>query len=136
KVKEPISPKFGRKRVGQKGIGRFAVRFLGRHLRLISVAHDRKFNRKTQLEATFNWSTIDRAKNISSVRVPYRLVTVEDETPTGVRLEISELRHGFDFLGSKPFRTDVLRMVSPLESLERGRFKTGVDGGYEVDPGF
>lgn len=136
KVNEPISPQFGRKRAGQKGIGRFAVRFLGRYLRLISVAHDAKFGGKTQLEAEFDWKTIDKSKDISTAKVPFRLKSVPKTTPDGVSLEISDLRHELDFLKSKEFRTEVLRVVSPLQSLERGRFVSSSKGEYETDSGF
>ena len=57
-------------------------------------------------------------------------------TPTGTRLTIGELRHELDFLQSKEFRTGVLRIVSPLESLERGRFHRVNKSSFEIDPGF
>src|SRR5215213_167866 len=53
KESEHLSRGFGRVITGEKGIGRFAVRFLGTQLDLMSVAFDRKRGIRTRLEACF-----------------------------------------------------------------------------------
>lgn len=55
KLEERLSRTYRRRLTGAKGIGRFAVRYLGDDLTLITVAEDpgRKF--KTKLTARFDW---------------------------------------------------------------------------------
>src|SRR5438874_1528887 len=55
KTGKQTSPKFGRRLTGAKGIGRFAVRYLGDHLALQSTAFDRRYGCVTRLEAGFDW---------------------------------------------------------------------------------
>ena len=136
KLLEPTSPRYHRKRTGQKGIGRFAVRFLGKTLQLTTVAFDDARKKTTKLIADFDWEDIDSAKQLTAAKVKYTLWSVDAETPEGTTLRIGDLRHNTDFLSSKEFQTSVLRIVSPLESLDRGRFATARTGKGERDPGF
>ena len=53
KGKRSESPKFGRPITGEKGIGRFAARFLGERLDLVSTAFDKERKANTRLEASF-----------------------------------------------------------------------------------
>lgn len=135
KVDEKTSPTFGRRRTGQKGIGRFAVRFLGSKLRLISVAFDDARKSKTRLEVDFDWRRIDSSSDLRSAKIPYTLFTAADDAQTGTTLRIEGLKQGTEFIATKAFRTSVLRIVSPLESLDRGRFGRS-DLATKEDPGF
>lgn len=136
KLDEPVSPRFGRKRTGQKGIGRFAVRFLGNELVLETVAEDEVLKQRTRLSAKFNWKKLDDARSLGSIKVDYTVTAAASSVPTGTTLRVEGLKHELDFLGSKDFRTRVLRIVSPLDSLDRGRFRRRDSTKYEVDPGF
>ncbi len=78
--------------MGEKGIGRFAVRYLGRHLQLLSVAYDAGRDCLTRLEATFDWPKFDKDEDLGIVKVPYRLVKEVEGTATGTTLTITELR--------------------------------------------
>lgn len=131
------SPKYRRPLTGAKGIGRFAVRYLGDHLHLESTALDKERGCVTRLTADFNWPAMDAFENLSQTAVAYRLVRVPDDTPTGTRLRISKLRTGSAFIGTRRLRDEVLRMVSPLKGLDRGKFadrgtKAGQDPGFSV----
>lgn len=122
---------------GAKGIGRFAVRYLGSHLRLDSVAYDEKLKLKTRLIATFDWRKLDTAANLRHATIPWELLQVPAETITGTSLIVSVLKASSDFTREKRLRTEVLRIVSPLGGLDRGKFKvrhSSADG--EEDPGF
>ena len=79
KTDQRVSRQFGRRVTGQKGIGRFAVRFLGRMLTLDSVASDKKRGVKTRLSATFDWPRIDREHNLRRLRpfTIYRRSTIK-----------------------------------------------------------
>lgn len=137
KSREPLSPRFNRKLTGEKGIGRFAVRFLGKYLKLISVAKDESRGGKmTRLIAEFDWDAVDRAKDLSSVSVPYELFEVPDSEPTGTVLEIGKLRVSTRDVGKRAIRDEVLKIVSPVSGLDRGRFNRIGKSGKKTDPGF
>lgn len=133
------SPKFQRRITGEKGIGRFAVRFLGRTLRLESVADDPKRNIRTRLVADFDWPLFDQHEDLGKIRVPYRLEAVDrGSAETGTTLVITDLRPGAERLDLKKLRTGSMGVLSPLSSLFReatgGGTSTSDDEG--VDPGF
>ncbi len=83
KEKEAYSRAYRRKLTGAKGIGRFAVRFLGKHLTLDSIAFDRGRKSKTRLIASFDWSKFDKVADLQQVKVPYKLYKVPNKTSTG-----------------------------------------------------
>lgn len=136
KIDEPVSPRYGRRRTGQKGIGRFAVRFLGQHLSLSTIADDPERKIRTEVRAKFDWKRLDRAATLDEVEIEYTLLEAAPDAKPGTTLRIGDLRHDMDFLESKDFRTDVLKIVSPLKSLDRGRFQPVRSEKHDVDPGF
>lgn len=133
----PLSERFGRAITGEKGIGRFAVRFLGRGLRLESVADDRQRVLRTKLTATFDWPKFDRNEDLGKVKVPYRLVAANPEEPTGTKLTITRLRPEASSLDLQTVRTGSIGMVTPLRSLFRQTAgRDAVERRSETDPGF
>jgi len=124
---------YGRQITGEKGIGRFAVRFLGRRLTLDSVAYDEGRKLKTRLSASFDWEAFDQGEDIGNVLVPYKLTRVDENIPTGTTLSINNLR--FDVLNNlnwKKIRTGSIGVVSGIRSLLQTRTQTDED----ADPGF
>ncbi len=133
KQRGQTSRSFERQMTGAKGIGRFAVRFLGSKLSLESVADDPERHSRTKLIAEFDWESIDKSLQLQQAKIPYRLIQVDQLTPLGTALTILELRDiKIDF--GKTLRTQVLSIVSPITGLDRGRFKTNPD--RSKDPGF
>lgn len=114
-----LSEKYFRPITGEKGIGRFAVRFLGRHLHLDTVAEDPKYGFKTRLEADFDWPKFDRHEDLGKVRVPYTLTRVDNATKTGTTLTISKLRSEVARLDLQKVRTGSIGILTPLRSLFR-----------------
>jgi signal transduction histidine kinase len=135
KVQERTSAKFKRRLTGQKGIGRFAVRFLGRSLKLDSVAWDEKRKAMTHLVADFDWAQLDKQDNLQNARIPYRLLRADPSAEPGTKLTIGHLKGGVEFAQSSSFRTAVLKIVSPISALEGGRFRREAQEKYR-DPGF
>jgi signal transduction histidine kinase len=135
KVDEPLSRMYRRKLTGAKGIGRFAVRYLGSQLTLITVAEDKERKFKTRLTAQFDWLSIDRVNDINKAEVDYTLEQVAQNTLTGTILQIRKLKTSTDFIRESSFRADVLRIVTPLQGLEAGRFKPAHQDS-KTDPGF
>ncbi len=129
------SNRFERRLTGEKGIGRFAVRFLGLSLGLETVAYDRNASRRTRLSTNFDWSEFDRHEDLGEISVSYRLTAVDDDTPTGTVLNITDLRSTVDRMNWKQVATGSIGVVTaeralvPPHSLRKGW--TG-----EGDPGF
>jgi len=113
------SPKYARVITGEKGIGRFAVRYLGRSLTLESVAFDEGRGFKTRLAANFDWVVFDHNADLGEVQVPYTLSREEDSTSTGTRLVISEIRASVAKLDLNAIRTASIGVVTPYHSLLR-----------------
>ena len=131
KGKNPASRRFGRPITGEKGIGRFAVRYLGYRLELTSVAYDPARGKKTRLTAQFDWREFDRQEDLGRVTVPYQLAGVDDAAATGTSLLISELRPVVDDIDWKALRTGSMGVVSPIRSLLENP-----SGDDDEDPGF
>ncbi|SDG77146.1 ATP-binding protein [Janthinobacterium sp. YR213] len=138
KAREEYSPLYQRDLTGQKGIGRFAVRFLATKLTVTTTAFDTHSNQTTQLTATFDWMKLDTSEQLEGTEVPYVLTAVPDGTPTGTTLRLSQLRHNASFMDSSSFRTQVLKILSPLQGLDRGPFKNRFKAKVQQagDPGF
>ena len=131
----PLSERYGRAITGEKGIGRFAVRFLGRALHLETVADDESRDMRTRLTADFDWPRFDRNEDLGAVRVPYQLVEAKAGTDTGTRLVITKLRpptHGLDL---DAVRTGSIGILTPLRSLFRQTVGKDNRAAAE-DPGF
>ena len=119
KARTANSPRFGRLITGDKGIGRFAVRFLGNTLKLTSVARDRDRGTRTRLRAEFDWGDLDGGEELSRVRVPYTLESVSGSVGLGTELQIGGLRVEIDALDWRQVRTGAMGVVSPSQSLLR-----------------
>lgn len=135
KLAGDTSPKYHRPLTGAKGIGRFAVRYLGDHLLLESVAHDDEYGFRTKLTAHFDWPKLDKAQDIGDATVEYTLVRAPADAVNGTSLTITKLRAATDFAKDAKLRDEVLRIVSPLQALDSGSFQKAQAGDGE-DPGF
>lgn len=137
KEETPVSERYQRRITGEKGIGRFAVRFLGRSLHLESVANDPDRGHRTRLTADFDWLTFDEHEDLGQIRVPYTLTRADDYT-TGTTLVIEQLRSQANELSLRRVRTDSTGVLSPLRSLfDRTGFQRDGRAAHTIDdPGF
>jgi signal transduction histidine kinase len=95
KVEQPISSKYGRRKTGAKGVGRFACRRLGLNLRLVTTAEiSSQSTRNTRSKAkyqtttvTFNWKEFTPGKSVEDV-ISIGEARISDAGKTGTRLEI------------------------------------------------
>ena len=137
KANTPLSEGYQREITGEKGIGRFAVRFLGKALHLESVAKDNSRGLTTKLIAKFDWPQFDRNEDLGDVKVPYELMEAGDSAPTGTILTITGLRTQADRLDFNAVRTGAIGILTPLRSLFRqttGRSNLEIEN--KTDPGF
>jgi signal transduction histidine kinase len=133
-----VTTDFGRLITGEKGIGRFAVRFLGRALQLESVANDPRRKRRTRLIADFDWPKFDRNEDLGAVKVPFRLEATDPSARVGTTLTITRLRSEAAQLDLQKVRTGAIGILTPLRSLFR-QIAEGADverRGDKSDPGF
>lgn len=131
KARKATSRKFKRKVSGSKGIGRFAVRFLGAHLHLstTAVAPDKK---KYRIEATFDWNRTDTQKSLTEIEILYTVSPATKTDKIGTILTISQLRTGVIQADLSEIRTQTLGLTSPLTGLETPLFAKSAPS----DPGF
>ena len=118
KESTPASRSFSRDITGEKGIGRFAVRFLGTTLDLESIAYDGERDEHTRLRARFDWPEFDRHEDIGKVQVPYELEVLGGEHETGTTLTIGGARDLWQ-KELRSVRTATVGLLSPLRPLFR-----------------
>lgn len=132
--------KYGRVITGEKGIGRFAVRFLGKRLHLVSTAMDKERGHLTSLVADFDWPEFDRHEDLGKVRVPYTLSRAEDGAGTGTTLTITDLSPDVESINLRMLRTSSMGIVTPYRSLLQApsgaRRNSRQQRDYKDDPGF
>lgn len=139
KESQRLSRRLNRVITGEKGIGRFAVRFLGRVLHLESVAQDRARGFRTLLTADFDWPTFDITEDLGQVKVPYTLERADPTRNSGTTLLITDLREAVTNVDLDAVRTASIAVVTPYHALlrpEPSPGKTSRSGKVSQDPGF
>lgn len=119
KEAEATSRLFQRSISGEKGIGRFAVRYLGRHLELETTAFDKKRRCNTTLRATFDWPLFDRNEDLGTVKVPYKLYRADVGVAAGTKLRVTRLRTSTENIDFRQVLTASLGLLSPYQALLR-----------------
>ncbi len=120
KENERRSRLYSRVITGEKGIGRFAVRFLGTKLSLRTVATDNRLKLRTVLTATFDWPQFDHTADLGQVTVPYILRRASSRDTLGTTLRITELRApALSKIDLDAVRTATISVVSPYRTLLR-----------------
>lgn len=133
KARKNFSSKFNRKVSGSKGIGRFAVRFLGSKLVLITVAYDLDQKKYFSIEATFDWTKASQHNSLSEIEIPYTVTEVKKVTPS-TTLKISRLRPGVKDADLSAIATQTITLTTPIDGLEKPSFfkKAKTDLGFTV----
>jgi len=128
KLRDPISPKFGRKKTGDKGIGRFACRRLAKKLILESVAKKEDSDKFEYTKVEFDW---DKFKpGLALTEVPTKYITKiipQGDRNTGLTLRLLGLRDSWTQRDFNVLRRQILG-ISVVRGIKRK--------GYEEDPGF
>lgn len=99
----------GRRRLGSKGVGRFAAQRLGTHLEL----RTRPVGSPNELIARFDWTALERDKYLDEVRIPWREGPAEHVAPHGTHLYITRLRDPWTVDRYEKLRVGLSRLVSP-----------------------
>lgn len=118
KLSNPVSPKFGRNRIGQFGIGKFA-----------SLAAASRFEVFTQKEDFAAHVVFDKARWVEkgdSWKIPYSIMERDNKRGDGTTVRLVELKRAF-----KP--EDVMRRIAEGVPIRARDFSIYVNG-YRVTP--
>ena len=127
------SRRFHRPLTGSKGVGRFAVRLLGKSLHLESVSFDASVKEWRRLVADFEWGKFASGSDLGTVSVPYKIYREANKAEAGTRLSIGTLRDKWSDSDLALVTQDVLDIVEPPFPLTSGPAKTSQGA---ADPGF
>lgn len=126
KIREPISPRFGRQRAGRKGIGRFAAQRLGTQLELTTQTRAAAQG----LRLLIDWREFERERDLFVV--PNQIGEVVKDRDEGTTLRIRGLREGWtDAQIARVYRY-LAELIQPYPLAKRRKLASGI----EVDPGF
>lgn len=131
RLQDDRSHRYKRPVTGSKGVGRFAVRFLGYRLHLETVAQTESGALK-RLVADFDWEQFRAGEGLDTVDIPYRVLDVKGEVDEGTQLTITHLRDNWDEALLKEVTDEVLDFISPPFAPLRSE----IEGTTKQDPGF
>jgi signal transduction histidine kinase len=124
KVSEPVSPLYGRRRAGKKGIGRFSAHRLGDRL-ILTTRHR---SERSGWQLVVNWGDFSQGTELSAIPVTITEIEVA-EHGTSMRIE-----HLFDEWSDATIRRcwrNVLRLQQPFPVAPVDQ-KPGDDPGFLV----
>ncbi|MCL5962685.1 MAG: ATP-binding protein, partial [Chloroflexi bacterium] len=124
KLREPISASFGRRKTGNKGVGRFACRRLAKRLVLETVAEAPGGFERTRVE--FNWADFKPGSTLTEIPCTYEAGLLDQGSP-GLSLKLIDLVEQWSESEFNLLRRQILGL-----SIAKGTRR----GGYEEDPGF
>lgn len=131
KRRNPISEKFGREKVGDKGIGRFACRRLAKQLEIETTAElDDDGYQRTTLD--IDWRDYESDQEIEEVDFPVTVRTIPEaeanSISTGTKLRLYNLEDSWSKRDFNTLRRN-MATLSVVQEVDRGEE-------YEPDPGF
>lgn len=111
KIRNPISEKYGRKRAGQKGIGRFAVQRLGKDLTIITQTKDNE----NALKLSINWGNYKGNVDLFSITNSLEIIPKEKEE--GTTLIIKDLRDRWSRAAIRRVYRYVVDIIQPFSLI-------------------
>ncbi|HEY0140221.1 MAG TPA: ATP-binding protein [Thermoanaerobaculia bacterium] len=125
KQEQPISPLFGRRRAGRKGIGRFAAQRLGE--RLIVVTQQEGADSALQID--IDWTKFKSGLELQAIR--NRIDTVAPRGSRGTTLTVKSLRDAWTEDDIRASYQAILELVQPFPLGRKASAQ-----GRKPDPGF
>jgi signal transduction histidine kinase len=118
----------GRRRLGSKGVGRFAAQRLGRRL-MVQTSNGRQ---PTVLEADFDWDRLDRGdKYLDQLTVPWREIRSRSGRWHGTSLSIGLLRDRWIPARFDRLRLALSRLLGPGLGTNPFAIELDIDGSVE-----
>lgn len=125
KVREPVSPKYERQRVGEKGIGRFATQRLGRQL-VITTQTEASSH---ALQVTIDWQEFEGGRDLEEITNEIEKIPGGRSRGHGTTLQIQNLRDGWTEATMRRVYRYVSDLVQPFPLSEESESS-------DIDPGF
>lgn len=125
KVREPISPRFKRRRAGRKGIGRFAVQRLGSRLVLTTQAKDAS----RALRVSIDWDCFEAGQNLNAIAS--KVEEIEKDREEGTTVLIEDLRDAWSEVQMRRIWRYVSDLIQPFPLSEKKK-----NASTYPDPGF
>ena len=116
----------GRRRLGSKGVGRFAAQRLGAKLKLRTRAE----GSITELSAWFDWTALEEGKYLDEVRIPWREHHPVHIEGHGTHLRILDLRNRWTPDRFDKLKLGLSRLISPTIE-EEFRIEITINGAPE-----
>ena len=126
KIREPFSPKYGRKKTGSKGIGRFACRRLAKLLTIETTAINPDSKKLEWTKVDFNWSDFKSGTDITEIPCVFETKIIK-EGATGTTLRLNDLIEKWTDNEFNVLRRQILSL-----SITKGIKRRG----FTQDPGF
>ncbi|MFX0091848.1 MAG: ATP-binding protein, partial [Candidatus Hodarchaeota archaeon] len=126
KIRNPISPRYGRKKTGDKGIGRFACQRLAKKLILESTAKLEGTDKFEYTKVEFNWEEFKPGRTLTEIPNIYETRTVS-KGKLGLILRLMGLKEAWTQRDFNILRRQILGL-SVVVGVKRK--------GFEEDPGF
>lgn len=135
KVSNPISVRYGRRRAGRKGIGRFAVQRLGLKLEITTQT----LESDTALKMIIDWEVFQPGSNLESIS--NKISTVAKDRPEGTTLLIKGLRDSWSDAAQRRVYRYVSELLQPkldkvIPSAKREEEEQHTPKDSLPDPGF
>lgn len=103
----------GRRRLGSKGVGRFAAQRLGRQLTVFT----RAAGLGTELQADFDWDLLDRPdRYLDQLSIPWRATKPQELPEHGTVLRVDALRDTWTADRFEKLKLGLSRLLSPVRS--------------------
>lgn len=125
KVREPVSPKYERQRVGEKGIGRFATQRLGQQLVITTRTEDSPH----ALRVTIDWREFEGGRDLEEITNAIEEISEGRSRGHGTTLQIQDLRDGWTEATMQRVYRYVSDLIQPFPLSKE--FET-----RKIDPGF
>lgn len=127
KVREPVSPKYERQRVGEKGIGRFATQRLGRQLVITTQTEDSPY----ALRVTIDWGEFEGGRDLEEITNEIEEIPEGRSQGHGTTLEIEDLRDEWTEATMRRVYRYVSDLVQPFP-LSKESESGKIDPGFKV----
>lgn len=122
-----LSP-LGRRRLGSKGVGRFATQRLGRTLTLRTRPQAQDY----ELQAHFDWSTLEGAdRYLDQLEIPWSRIAPTHFDAHGTSLLITDLRDVWTDERFERLRIGLSRLISPVLAGQTFEIVLMVNGVHE-----
>jgi len=125
KVREPVSPKYERQRVGEKGIGRFATQRLGQQLVITTQTEDSPY----ALQVTINWREFEGGRDLEEITNEIQDIPEGRSRGHGTTLQIQDLRDGWTEATMQRVYRYVSDLIQPFPLSKESETR-------KIDPGF